>query len=93
MLFRSVETPIAFVIAAETGFRPTAIIAGNESTEAPPANPLRKPTVKPTKKIARISTISELKNSLIYSRNEEDFINGSDCIDDFKPFGNSSQFN
>ena len=68
----AVQTPSALVIAAVTGFNPTAIIAGKDSTEAPPANPLRKPTANPTMKIATISTMSDVKNSLIYSRNEEE---------------------
>jgi hypothetical protein len=38
-------------MAAVTGFNPTATIAGNESTDAPPAKPLRNPTVKPTMKM------------------------------------------
>ena len=45
------DTPIALVIAADTGLKPMATKTGKEKTEAPPAAPLKIPTSRPTNAI------------------------------------------
>ena len=47
------DTPIALVIAALMGLRPTATNIGKEKTEAPPAAPLKIPTSRPTSTIRK----------------------------------------